>query len=48
MTVFSIWESWFPPENHTAGREVTEAIWRDMQAYSGYLRHVIVADLDEI
>jgi quinol monooxygenase YgiN len=47
MAVFSIWESWFPPEHHTAGREVTEAIWRDMQAYGGYLRHVIVEDLDD-
>jgi len=47
MTVFSIWESRFPPERRTAGREVTEAIWRDMQAYGGYLRHVIVEDLDD-
>jgi len=47
MTVFSIWESRFPPESRTAGREVTEAIWRDMQAYAGYLRHVIVEDLDD-
>jgi len=46
MAVFAIWESWFPPAKHTAGREVTEAIWRDMQAYVGYLRHVIVEDLD--
>src|SRR4030095_5952496 len=47
MSVFSIWESRFPPESHTAGREVTEAIWRDMQAYKGYLRHVIVEDVDD-
>jgi hypothetical protein len=47
MTVFSIWESRFPPEHRTAGREVTEAIWRDMQAYTGYLRHVIAQRRDE-
>jgi len=47
MNVFSIWESRFPPESREAGREVTEAIWRDMQGYSGYLRHVIVEDLDD-
>jgi len=47
MAVFSIWESRFPPESRTAGREVTEAIWRDMQTCDGYLRHVIVEDLDD-
>jgi len=47
MTVFSIWESRFPQESHAAGREVTEAIWQDMQAYGGYLGHVIVQDLDD-
>src|SRR5262245_54213109 len=47
MAVFSIWESRFPPESHTAGRQVTEAIWQDMQSYGGYLRHVIVEDLDD-
>src|SRR5215510_8266528 len=47
MAVFSIWEARFPSESHTAGREVTEAIWQDMQAYDGYLRHVIVEDLDD-
>src|SRR5262245_48021469 len=47
MIVFSIWESRFPPEGQTAGREVTEAIWRDMQDCEGYLRHVIVEDLDD-
>src|SRR5262245_45613128 len=47
MTVFSIWESRFPPKSHVAGREVTEAIWRDMQGCCGYLRHVIVEDLED-
>jgi quinol monooxygenase YgiN len=47
MAVFSIWESHFPPDSRVAGREVTEAIWRDMQGCTGYLRHVIVEDLDD-
>lgn len=47
MAVFSIWESRFPPERRMEGREVTETIWRDMQACTGYLRHVIVEDLDD-
>jgi len=47
MNVFSIWESRFPLEAYEAGLQVTEAIWRDMQEFSGYLRHVIVEDLDD-
>lgn len=45
--VFSIWESWFTPDAAVEGRQVTEAIWRDMQGYEGYLQHVLVEDLDD-
>jgi quinol monooxygenase YgiN len=45
--VFSIWESRFPPEHVRRGRQVTDAIWRDMPRYSGYLRHVLIEDLDD-
>ena len=44
MAVFSIWESRFPPEHAERGRAVTEAIWQDMLAYPGYLRHTLVED----
>lgn len=47
MSVFSIWESRFPSKAAAEGRATTEAIWRDMQSYDGYLRHVIVEDLDD-
>jgi quinol monooxygenase YgiN len=47
MAVFSIWESRFPSDVAAAGRSVTEAIWRDMLSYEGYLRHTIVEDLDD-
>ena len=47
MPVFSIWESRFPAANAEQGREVTEAIWREMPGFAGYLRHVIVEDLDD-
>jgi quinol monooxygenase YgiN len=45
--VYSIWESRFPPEHIERGREVTGAIWQDMQDCAGYLRHVLIEDLDE-
>jgi quinol monooxygenase YgiN len=47
MPVLSIWESRFPPEHVRRGREVTDAIWRDMPRYSGYLRHVLIEELDD-
>jgi quinol monooxygenase YgiN len=47
MAVFSIWDSRFPPEAAAEGRALTEAIWRDMLSYEGYLRHTIVEDLDD-
>jgi len=47
MPVFSIWESSFPSEHVSLGREVTEAIWQEMPHFPGYLRHVLIEDLDE-
>jgi quinol monooxygenase YgiN len=47
MPVFSIWESRFPPEHIERGREVTGVIWQEMQDFPGYLRHVLIEDLDE-
>ena len=37
MTVYSIWESRFPADSANEGRVATEAIWRDMTHYDGYL-----------
>src|SRR5262245_17492778 len=47
MSVFSIWESHFPPEHVRRAQEVTAAIWHEMPGYSGYLRHVLIEDLDD-
>jgi quinol monooxygenase YgiN len=47
MAVFSIWESRFPREHVERGRAVTEAIWHEMPAFPGYLRHEVVEDLDD-
>jgi quinol monooxygenase YgiN len=47
MSVFSIWKSRFPRAHREEGREVTEAIWRDMRGFTGYLRHALLEDLDD-
>jgi quinol monooxygenase YgiN len=47
MAVYSIWESRFPPEHIERGREVTDAIWQEMPVFPGYLRHVLIEDLDD-
>jgi heme-degrading monooxygenase HmoA len=47
VTVFSIWESYFPAEVVSEGRQATEAIWRDMTSFDGYLSHELVEDLDD-
>jgi heme-degrading monooxygenase HmoA len=44
MPVYVIWESHFPAENAAAGLEVTEAIWRDMEGFAGYLGHELIRD----
>jgi len=47
MSIYSIWESRFPAPRAEAGRAVTEAIWRDMTSYEGYLDHELLVDLDD-
>ena len=47
MPVFSVWESHHPAEVAEEGRRVTEAIWRDMVDFDGYLSHELIEDLDD-
>jgi heme-degrading monooxygenase HmoA len=47
MSVYSIWESHFSPEEIQNGRAITEAIWRDMAQLDGYLTHELIEDLDD-
>jgi quinol monooxygenase YgiN len=47
MSIYSIWESRFPPEAAQAGVEATQAIWGDMPCFDGYLEHEVVQDLDQ-
>jgi quinol monooxygenase YgiN len=47
MTIYSVWESHFPPEAAQEGRAVTEEIWRDMTQFDGYLTHELIEDLDD-
>lgn len=45
MAVYSVWESYFPPEAAADGRAVTEAIWRDMTRFDGYDGHELIEDV---
>jgi quinol monooxygenase YgiN len=47
MMVYSIWESHYPSERATEGLAVTEAIWRDMPGFAGYLDHELLVDADD-
>jgi heme-degrading monooxygenase HmoA len=47
MSVYSIWESRFPADRADEGIRVTQAIWRDMLSFDGYVAHELVQDLDE-
>ncbi len=47
LTIYSIWESRFPPESASEGRAVTEAIWRDMPDLDGYVSHELLVDADD-
>jgi quinol monooxygenase YgiN len=46
MSVYSVWESHFRSEQARDGRAITEAIWRDMLEFDGYLAHELIEDLD--
>jgi heme-degrading monooxygenase HmoA len=47
MAIYSIWESKFPPQTADQGRAITEAIWRDMPGFDGYLDHELLVDADD-
>jgi quinol monooxygenase YgiN len=47
MPIYSIWESRFPAAAASDGRAVTEAIWRDMPGFDGYLGHELLVDADD-
>lgn len=47
MSVYSIWESRYPPQRREEGLAVTRAIWADMPEFEGWLGHEIVQDLDD-
>ena len=47
MPIYAIWESRFPAGRAAEGRAVTEAIWRDMPSFDGYLRHDLLVDIDD-
>jgi quinol monooxygenase YgiN len=47
MAVYSIWESYFPPEATGEGQKVTKLIWEDMTRFEGYLGHELLYDLDD-
>ena len=47
MSIYSIWESRFPAAEAAEGRAVTEAIWRDMPGFEGYLSHELLVDDDD-
>jgi quinol monooxygenase YgiN len=46
MTAYTIWESRFPAEAAAEGVGVTQAIWKDMLTFDGYLDHELIEDLD--
>ncbi len=47
MSVYSIWESRYPPNVSEEGLETTRAIWADIRSFDGYLDHEIVQDVDD-
>ena len=47
MPIYSIWESRFPAARAAEGRAVTEAIWRDMPCFEGYLSHELLVGADD-
>jgi heme-degrading monooxygenase HmoA len=47
MPVFSVWESYFPSQAANEGRQITEAIWRDMRDFDGYITHELIEDMDD-
>jgi quinol monooxygenase YgiN len=47
VPIHVIWESRFSSVRAAEGRAVTEAIWRDMPAFDGYLGHELLIDVND-
>ena len=47
MPIYAIWESRFPAPRAAEGRAATEAIWRDMPCFEGYLSDELLVDADD-
>ncbi len=47
MPVYSVWESHFPAAEMDEGRAITEAIWRDMTRFDGYVTHALIEDVHD-
>jgi hypothetical protein len=47
MPIYSIWESRFPAARAADGRALTEAIWRDIPCFEGYVSHELLVDADD-
>src|SRR5215204_3860006 len=47
MPIYAIWDSRFPAPRAAEGRALTEAIWRDMPCFEGYLSHELLVDADD-
>jgi quinol monooxygenase YgiN len=45
--IYSVWDSRFDPGNAAEGLRATDAIWRDMPAFDGYLGHELLVDADD-
>jgi quinol monooxygenase YgiN len=47
VSIYVIWESRFSSARAVEGRAVSEAIWRDMPQFEGYLGHELLIDADD-
>lgn len=47
MSVYAIGESRFAAEHASAGLEVTQAIWSDMEGFEGNMDHGLIHDEDD-
>jgi quinol monooxygenase YgiN len=47
VAIYAIWESRFSAARAAEGRAVTEAIWRDMPQFEGYLDHELLIDAND-
>jgi hypothetical protein len=47
VSVYAIGESRFAAEHASAGLEVTQAIWSDMEGFEGNMDHGLIHDEDD-